>query len=81
MNMKKPSNHSEELGPVAALQPIVEQVNEALETRPYQTLAVAVGLGVVLGGGWGNWALRGLANAGVRALLAAAVSRLAGGAR
>ena len=79
--MKKPNHHSEEISPAAALQPIVEQVSEALETRPYQTLAVAVGLGVILGGGWGNWALRGLGNAGMRALLAAAVSRLAGGAR
>ena len=75
--MERTDDGSVELGGAAGLGPIVQQVRDAIESRPYQTLGIALALGVVLGGGWGRWAVGALGRAGMRAALTSLIAGFA----
>ena len=54
-------------------------LREHMEGRPYQTLAVAAGVGFVLGGGLWNHLVRSLVNVGARLAITAAATTLLDG--
>jgi len=84
--------HTERFGHDTGSTPDVEQVGQQLEQiatqatqflvdearrNPYRTVAVAAGVGYVLGGGIPRWAMRMGFNAAVRMAMAAAAAKVA----
>jgi len=61
------------------LDAVVREVLHQVEARPYATLAVAAGVGYVLGAGLPNWASRLMFSVGSRMALAQVTSILGGG--
>jgi len=78
--------HTEETAPAEGmplegsqiLEVLAREVLHQVEVRPYATLAVAAGVGYILGGGLPNWASRLAFNVGSRMALARVASMVGG---